>query len=115
VSADVRISFAGMTKLAAGTPVRVEIVAERHPNVLAVPVGAIQHEDDNAFVMIAGADKKAHKRQVTTGLTTPTLAELTSGVKAGEAVIVKGQQELPDGAEIAAGEPGKDKGDDTKK
>jgi len=101
VSADVRLSFTRATRLAAGTPVRVEIVAEQRPQALVVPVEAVLHEDENTFVMIAGADKKAHKRKVTVGLTTPKQVELTEGVKAGEAVIVKGQQELPDGADIA--------------
>jgi membrane fusion protein (multidrug efflux system) len=100
VSADVRVAFTGATKLAVGTPVRVEIVAEEHANALAVPVGAVIHEDENAFVMVAGDDKKAHKRKVTIGLTTPKLAEITGGLKAGEAVIVQGQQGLPDGADI---------------
>jgi RND family efflux transporter MFP subunit len=100
VSADVRISFNAMTRLAVGTPVRVEIVAEQRPNVLAVPVEAIIHEDEDAFVMVAGADNKAHKRKVTIGITTPKLAEITGGLKAGEAVIVQGQQGLPDGAAI---------------
>jgi RND family efflux transporter MFP subunit len=101
VAADVRIAFTAPTKLAVGTPVRVEIVAEQHPNALAVPVEAVIHEDEDAFVMIAGPDNKAHKRKVTLGLTTPKLVEVTGGVKAGEAVIVRGQQELPDGADIA--------------
>jgi RND family efflux transporter MFP subunit len=100
VSADVRISFTAMTRLAVGTPVRVEIVAEQRPNALAVPVEAIIHEDEDAFVMVAGADNKAHKRKVTIGITTPKLAEITGGLKAGEAVIVQGQQGLPDGAAI---------------
>jgi RND family efflux transporter MFP subunit len=100
VSADVRISFDSPTKLAVGTPVHVEIVAERHPNALAVPVEAVIHEDENSFVMVAGADKKAHKTKVTVGLTTPKLAEITGGLKAGDAVIVQGQQGLPDGADI---------------
>jgi RND family efflux transporter MFP subunit len=100
VSADVRISFNAMTRLAVGTPVRVEIVAEQRPNALAVPVEAIIHEDEDAFVMVAGADNKAHKRKVTIGITTPKLAEITGGLKAGEAVIVQGQQGLPDGAAI---------------
>jgi RND family efflux transporter MFP subunit len=107
VAADVRISFDAATRLAAGTPVRVEIVAEQHPNALVVPVAAILHEDENAFVMLAGSDKKAHKRKVEVGMTTPKEAELTSGVKAGDVVIVKGQQELPDGADITAAEQGK--------
>jgi RND family efflux transporter MFP subunit len=100
VSADVRVAFDAATKLAVGTPVRVEIVAEQHPNALAVPVEAILHEDDDAFVMVAGADNKAHKRKVTVGIATAKLAEITGGLKAGEAVIVQGQQGLPDGAAI---------------
>jgi RND family efflux transporter MFP subunit len=109
VAADVRLAFNAATKLAAGTPVRVEIVAEQRQNALVAPVEAVRHEDEDAFVMIAGPDKKAHKRKVTIGLTTPKLVELTGGVKAGESVIVKGQQELPDGADIAV--EGANKGD----
>ena len=100
VSADVRIAFGKSTKLAAGTPVRVEIAAEERRNALAVPIEALIHEDDDTFVMVAGDDKKAHKRKVEVGLTTPTTAELVGGVKAGEQVIVQGQQGLPDGADI---------------
>jgi RND family efflux transporter MFP subunit len=100
VAAEVRISFNAGTKLAVGTPVRVEIVAEQRPAALAVPIEAILHEDEDAFVMVAGADNKAHKRKVTIGLTTPKQAEITGGLEAGEAVIVQGQQGLPDGATI---------------
>jgi RND family efflux transporter MFP subunit len=100
VSADVRIAFTAATKLAVGTPVRVEIVAEQRAAALAVPVEAIIREEDETFVMVAGADSKAHKRKVTIGLTTPKQAEVTSGLQAGELVIVQGQQGLPDGAAI---------------
>jgi RND family efflux transporter MFP subunit len=103
VSADVRVSFTTATKLAAGTPVRVEIVAEQRQNVLVVPVEAVLHEDEDSFVMVAGADKKAHKQKITVGLITPKQVEVTAGLKAGDAVIVKGQQELPDGGDIAVG------------
>ncbi len=107
VSADVRIAFTEQSKLAAGTPVRVEIVAEQHPNAIAVPAVAVLHEDEDTFVMVAGSDKKAHKRKVTAGLSTPKLVEITSGLKAGEAVIVQGQQGLPDNADIAPAAPSK--------
>jgi RND family efflux transporter MFP subunit len=100
VSADVRIAFGGSTRLAAGTPVRVEIAAEERRNALAVPVEALIHEDDETFVMIAGSDKKAHKRKVELGLITPTVAEVVAGLKAGEQVIVQGQQGLPDAGDI---------------
>jgi multidrug efflux pump subunit AcrA (membrane-fusion protein) len=100
VTADVRIAFGAPTRLAAGTPVRVEIVAEQHPNALAVPADAVLHENDAAFVMVAGGDNKAHRRTVTLGLATPGLIEVTGGLQAGDAVITQGQQGLPDGGAI---------------
>jgi len=100
VAADVRIAFARPSALPAGTPVRVDIVTDEHPNALAVPADAVLHEDEDTFVMVAGSDNKAHKRKVTPGLTTAKAIEITSGIKAGDAVIVQGQQGLPDGAAI---------------
>ena len=108
VAADVRISFDAPTRLAAGTPVRVEIVAEQHANALVVPVEAVLHDNEDTFVMLAGADKKAHKQKITVGLTTPKQVEVTSGLKPGDAVIITGQQELPDGADIAASQKTED-------
>ena len=100
VTADVRIAFDDPTRLAAGTPVRVEIIAERHANALAVPADAVLHEDDAAYVMVAGSDNKAHRRKVTVGLTTQKQVEITSGLKPGELVITQGQEGLPDAAAI---------------
>jgi RND family efflux transporter MFP subunit len=115
VSADVRIAFDTATRLAAGTPVRVEIVAEQKKDALVVPVEAVLHEDEDSFVMVAGADKKAHKHKISVGLSTPKQVEVTAGLKAGDAVIVKGQQELPDGGDIAVGKADGGKADDDKK
>ena len=50
---------------------------------------------------MVAAGEKAQKRKVTLGLKTPKEVEIASGLKAGEQVIVKGQQGLPDGAAIA--------------
>jgi len=100
VSADVRIAFDSPSRLAAGTPVRTEIVAEQRTSAIAVPVETVLSEDDETFVMVAAGDK-AQKRKVGVGLKTPKLVEITSGLKAGDQVIVKGQQGLPDGASIA--------------
>jgi RND family efflux transporter MFP subunit len=100
VAADVRIAFDRPTALPAGTPVRVEIVTEQHPNALSVPADAVLHEDTSTFVMVAGSDGKAHKRDVRVGLTTASENEITSGLSARDAVIVQGQQGLPDGAPV---------------
>ena len=101
VAADVRIAFDRETTLPAGTPVRVDIVTDEHPNALAVPADAVLHEGDQTIVMLAGSDNKAHKRKVSTGLSTAKQVEITAGLKAGDAVIVQGQQGLPDGAPVS--------------
>jgi len=101
VAGDVRIAFDDDTTLPAGTPVRVDIVTDEHANALAVPSDAVLHEDEDTFVMVAGTDHKAHKRKVTTALSTEKQIEITAGLTAGDAVIVQGQQGLPDGAPIS--------------
>lgn len=99
-TADVRIAFDSRTRLAAGTPVQVEIVAERHTGALGVPATAIVREGDAAYAFVAGADGKAHRRAIELGLTTPGEVEILRGVKAGDKVIVEGQHGLPDGAVV---------------
>ena len=99
-TADVRLAFLAATRLAAGTAVQVEIVAEEHPRALVIPAAAVVREEDETFVMVAGTDNKAHKYPVAIGLTTHSLVEITSGLKAGDRVIVRGQEGLPEGAAV---------------
>jgi RND family efflux transporter MFP subunit len=100
VTADVRLAFSAPTRLASGTGVQLEILADEHPKALVVPTAAIVHDGDETFVMVAGTDNKAHKHPVVVGLATHDLTEVTSGVKAGDLVIVRGQDGLPDGGTI---------------
>ena len=57
-------------------------------------------DEGELYVMVAGNDNKAHKYPVAAGLSTRTMTEITSGLKAGDRVIVRGQSELPEGAAI---------------
>jgi RND family efflux transporter MFP subunit len=98
---DVRLAFARPTSLTAGTRVDVEIVGEERKNVVVIPAAAIVSEEGEVFVMVAGPDNKAHKYPVAIGLSTRTLVEITSGLKAGDRVIVRGQDGLPEGATVA--------------
>jgi len=97
---EVRLAFTGPTRLTAGTPVQISIVAESHPKAVLIETAAVQHEGDEAFVMIVKDDKKAHRQVVTLGLTDGEHIEVLSGVAAGDRVIVKGQNGLPDGADV---------------
>jgi RND family efflux transporter MFP subunit len=96
-----RLAFISPTTAPLGTPVQVNINAEEHRDVVLVPAQAVVHEADATAVFVVMGDK-AERRAVTLGLTNAKQAEITSGVKSGEAVIVTGQAGLPDGAKIAA-------------
>lgn len=96
----VRLRFATPTSLTAGMTVQVEIVGAERPHALIVPVASLVSEDGDLFVMVVGDDNKAHKYPVAVGLSTRTLAEVTTGIKAGDRVIIRGQDGLPEGAAV---------------
>jgi RND family efflux transporter MFP subunit len=99
-TADVRLTFVKPTHLAAGATVQVDIVGDEHPKALVIPAAAIVRDEGETFVMVA-ANNKAHKYPVVIGLSTHDLVEIASGdLKAGDLVIVRGQEDLPEGAAI---------------
>jgi RND family efflux transporter MFP subunit len=105
----VRLAFVAPQTLSAGTPAQVEIDAEQHTNVVLVPAAAIVREGEETAVFVAMGGK-AQRRPVKIGLTDRSDAEIVSGVKAGEMVIVEGQAGLPDGATITI-DTGEDEGE----
>jgi RND family efflux transporter MFP subunit len=102
-TAAVRVSVAGT--LPVGTPVQVVIVAEERANALLVPAAAIVREENKTAVFVVGADGKAHRREVVVGLVSDDDSQIVSGVREGEKVVVKGTDELPDGATVTIEEP----------
>jgi RND family efflux transporter MFP subunit len=99
-TADVRLVLAQTSPWPAGTVVQIEIVAQVRDKALVIPTAAIVYEENEIFVMVAGADKRAHKYPVVLGLATHDLTEITVGLEAGAEVIVRGQEGLPDGGAI---------------
>jgi RND family efflux transporter MFP subunit len=99
-TADIRLRLAAPTQMAVGTPVRVEIIADERPSALIIPAGAVVRDGGEVFVMVAGADNKAHKQPVTLGLSSRESVEVLTGLKTGDLVIIRGQAGLPDGAAI---------------
>jgi len=99
-TAVVRLALGPGTRLTAGTPVQVEVQTEEHKDVVIVPAHAVVREEEETSVYVVGADQKAHKKKVVLGIVAGEDAEIRSGVAASEKVIVKGQQELPDGAAV---------------
>jgi RND family efflux transporter MFP subunit len=100
-TASVRLAFVSPGRLAVGTPVQVAIEAEMHSNVVLVPAAAVIRDGEQVTVMVVGSDNKAHRHEVTLGISDGEQTEVTSGIKAGERVIVSGQNGLPDEAPVA--------------
>ena len=103
VTAHVRVRPAAVSKLTAGMSVEVEILGPEHAASVLVPSAAIVRDGDATVVMTVGSDSKAHRNEVEVGVTSRETTEILKGVKAGERVIVRGQNGLPDGAAVTIG------------
>jgi RND family efflux transporter MFP subunit len=99
-TATIRLALPPSTRLAAGTPVQVEIAAEEAKDVVLVPSAALVREENETLVYVVGPDKRAHRRAVLVGIVSASEAEIRSGVAASEPVVVRGQEDLPDGAAV---------------
>ena len=82
------------------TSVEVDIDGEERLNVVFVPPSALVGGGKDAALFIADGEL-AHRRAVTTGVTTELGVEITSGLKAGELVILRGQGSVVDGSRIS--------------
>ena len=99
----VRVAFSGPVNYPVGTPVRIEIDAESHRDVVLVPASAVVHEGQETAVFVV-ADNIAHRRIVKTGLEDDQHVEIANGINAGDVVVTSGQNGLPDGAKVMVGE-----------
>jgi RND family efflux transporter MFP subunit len=100
---EIRLAFAGPTTLTLDAPVQVEIVMAERPDVIAVPSAAVLDAGEGrSFVMIAGADGRAHRREVRLGLRAHDRVEIASGLSAGDRVIVKDVADIAEGTVVSA-------------
>jgi RND family efflux transporter MFP subunit len=106
-SVPVRLSFTSPANYPVGAPVQIEIDAETRTGVVLVPVDAVVHEGEEAAVFVVTGDT-AKRRVVMVGLQSHDRVEITNGVKAGETIIVSGQNGLPDGAKVSVAKPDAD-------
>lgn len=83
----------------AGMFAEVSFVKDKRQNTVVVPRDAVFEEEDGKFVYVAENDT-AVKRQVETGIDNGKDIEITSGIKQGDLVIVKGQSYVTDNEKI---------------
>ncbi|MFH7245637.1 MAG: efflux RND transporter periplasmic adaptor subunit [Spirulina sp.] len=86
-----------------GSQVSVEVILVQRPNVVAVPLSALQQDEDTPYVWVVGEDNTVEKRSVVTGLTTLDAVEITSGLRENETIIPNPTQPLTDGMAVIPG------------
>ena len=99
VTAKARFANAG-NKLWPGEYVRVSVQLDVESGAIAVPSRALQAGQEGSFVFVVDHDQKAQMRPVSTGRVVGDLTVVTSGITAGERVVVDGQSRLTPGATV---------------
>jgi multidrug efflux pump subunit AcrA (membrane-fusion protein) len=90
-------------KLMPGTSVGASIILRKAAGALVIPDPALLVADDGTKrVMVLGPDSTAFSRPVTTGIQNAGLVQITSGLRAGDQVIVGGAYGLPDKTKVKA-------------
>ncbi|GHV14847.1 hypothetical protein AGMMS49938_11700 [Fibrobacterales bacterium] len=86
-------------KVNAGMFAKVKVNVGVYPNVITVPAESVVEISGKKFVY-AVSNGIANLREVNIGITIDNMAEIKSGIVAGESVVVQGQQFLSDGAMV---------------
>ncbi len=92
-------------KLWPGAFVQAQVVTKTEQDALAVPSEAIQHGPDGDYVWLVSADRTVHRRPVKIGAIQDNRTVISSGVKAGERIVVAGQYGLIQDARIIEASP----------
>jgi multidrug efflux system membrane fusion protein len=69
-------------------------------NAVTVPVAAVQHGNQGAYLYVVKQDKTVDLRNVDVALTEGTIAVLGSGVNPGDLVVTDGQEKLQPGNKV---------------
>jgi membrane fusion protein (multidrug efflux system) len=94
---------AGVRELTDAEFVSVELEGVQPVEVLAIPRSAVLSDQQGDYVFVLGADNKAEQRRIKLGQSTSTVASVTSGLSAGEKVIVEGLQRVRPNQPVAPG------------
>ena len=76
-----------------------------HRGAVTVPAEALVPDGEGFKVFVVDSAGVAHARPVTVGARTGALAEILTGVRAGETVVTYGAYGMDDGAKVVTGRP----------
>jgi multidrug efflux pump subunit AcrA (membrane-fusion protein) len=87
-------------ELVPGMYANATIRLDQKRSVLTVPVQALDRKESQVTVFRVNAENRIEELPVTLGLETPTRAELTSGLKENDTVVVSGRSQLRPGEAV---------------
>ena len=80
-----------------GQTVRVVLEDSKVPSMIAIPQAAIAIDQAGSYVYVVNDKNVAEQRRIKTGVSRDGLTAVTEGLKAGEKVIIQGQQRVRPG------------------
>jgi multidrug efflux system membrane fusion protein len=80
--------------------VNCRLLLDTKHGVVIVPAPAIQRGPQGNFVYVVASGNTVSARPVTTGITEGDDVEVSSGLQAGETVVIEGQDKLQDGMKV---------------
>lgn len=86
--------------LYAGFDVDVDITTNTAKDVIALPLEALTYTDNNEPIVYVIKDGKAKETKIKTGIQSDKLVEVTSGLKAGETVILAPSSDVKNNVEV---------------
>ena len=87
-------------KLVPGLYAEAVLTLNQKGNALVVPLQAINHENEQASVDVVNPAGNVEDRKITLGIQTANFAEVSSGLKKGELVIVSDRSDLKAGQTV---------------
>ncbi len=105
----------GAGRLRAGGAAEVRVATKNAGDALVIPASAVTLDATNAdegTVMVVDGASVAHETKVVVGIRTPETIQITSGLNAGDTVVIEGNYALPDKTKVEINdEPGGEGGD----
>jgi HlyD family secretion protein len=84
-----------------GMTVGISVTAKTVKDAIVVPASALFKSAEGAdYVLLAGTDNHAHVKTVQIGIRNAELAQILSGINAGDPVITSGGYALPDKTQV---------------
>lgn len=96
---EARPTDAASASLVNGSQISIDTVTRQAQNALAVPITAVYYDGEQAFVYINNKGR-AHRMDVTTGLSDDEMIEISSGLTPDDEVVTSWSSQLKEGTSI---------------